>query len=165
MAIGVHPRARARPTCLEQLGWRGDLPMDRVEACLADVGVVFLFAQRHHPAMARVAHIRRALGRRTIFNLLGPLANPGRCKRQLIGVAAPQWLRPMASAAAMLGAERVVTVHGGGLDEIAVHAPSQLVWSQGSHLTEELFDPALNGMGPHSRMPSPAERPRKMRTH
>lgn len=136
---------------LASLGWQGDLPIDRLEACLDEVGIVFLHAQRHHPAMARVAPIRRQLGRRTIFNLLGPLANPAGVKRQMVGVFAPDWLAPLAQAGAALGADSMLSVHGDGLDEIAVHAPSQLVWMAQGQLGEEQFDPALHGVGLHPR--------------
>ena len=136
---------------LASLGWQGDLPLDRLEACLAEVGIVFLHAQRHHPAMARVAPIRRQLGRRTIFNLLGPLANPAGVKRQMLGVFAPQWLAPLAEAGAALGADAMLTVHGDGLDEMAVHAPSALMWMREGQLAPETFDPASHGVGLHPR--------------
>ncbi len=136
---------------LASLGWQGDLPFDRLEACLDSVGIVFLHAQRHHPAMARVAPIRRQLGRRTIFNLLGPLANPAGVKRQMVGVFSPAWLAPMAQAGTALGADAMLTVHGGGLDEIAVHAPSRLLWMNGGQMHEELFDPSVHAVGPHPR--------------
>jgi len=134
---------------LASLGWQGDLPTARLEACLEDVGIVFLHAQRHHPAMARVAPVRRRLGRRTIFNLIGPLANPAGVKRQMVGVFAPVWLAPMAQAGAALGADAMLIVHGDGLDEIAVHAPSRLLWMAQGLLREERFDPAAHGLGPH----------------
>jgi len=136
---------------LVSLGWQGDLPLDRLEACLDEVGIAFLHAQRHHPAVARVAPVRRQLGRRTIFNLLGPLANPARVKRQMVGVFSPAWLVPVAQAGVALGSEAMLTVHGDGLDEIAVHAPSRLVWMQGGQLSEALFDPAVHAVGPHPR--------------
>jgi anthranilate phosphoribosyltransferase len=136
---------------LEALGWRADLPFERVEACLAETGITFLFAQRHHPAMARVAAVRRALGVRTIFNLLGPLANPAGVRRQMVGVPAPAWGAPMAEAALALGAEAVLTVHGAGLDEIAVHAPSTLWMGEGAAVREAGFDPQAHGLGPHPR--------------
>ncbi|MGL6044523.1 MAG: anthranilate phosphoribosyltransferase [Sandaracinobacteroides sp.] len=134
---------------LEALGWQGGLPVARVEACLARTGVGFLFAQAHHPAMARVAPIRRALGKRTIFNLLGPLANPAGVKRQMIGVFAPHWVEPMARAALALGGEAVLAVHGGGLDEIAVHAESRMVRGTAVGLGEERFSPGAHGLGLH----------------
>jgi anthranilate phosphoribosyltransferase len=134
---------------LEALGWRPDQPLARAEASLAQTGVAFLFAQNHHPAMARVAPIRRAIGRRTIFNLLGPLANPAGVKRQMIGVFAPQWTRPVAQAAIALGGDMTLSVHGGGLDEIAVHADSGLVRADAHGLSEEQFSPGAHGLGRH----------------
>ena len=102
-----------------------ELPFDRQQPCLDAVGIIFLHAARHHPAMARVAPVRRALGRRTIFNLLGPLANPAGVRRQLVGVFAEKWLRPMAEALNQLGSERAMAVHGDGFDELAVSGPSR----------------------------------------
>lgn len=136
---------------LAALGWAEDLPTDRAEAALHEIGIAFLPAFRHHPAMARVAPIRRALGRRTIFNLLGPLANPAGVRRQMIGVFAPAWLVPVAEAARGLGSTAVLTVHGDGLDEIAVHAPSQLARLAGDGVETAGFDPATHGLGPHPR--------------
>ena len=86
---------------------------------MRETGIVFLFAQTHHPAMRHVAAARRAIGKRTIFNLLGPLANPARVKRQLVGVFAEEWLTPYAEALRALGSERAMVVHGrDGLDEL-----------------------------------------------
>lgn len=136
---------------LEALGWKSDLPMERVEASLHELGVTFLFAQRHHPALARVASVRRALGRRTIFNLLGPLANPASVAHQMIGVAAPQWLEPIAEAGAALGGAEILTVHGGGLDEIAVHTGTELRRVRNGRVEAERFDPEQVGLGLHSR--------------
>lgn len=131
---------------LAALGWSADLPFDRLERCLDDVGIVFLHAQRHHPAMARVAPIRRALGRRTIFNLLGPLANPAGVRRQMIGVFSAAWLQPMAQAARLLGAEAALLLNGAGLDEIALHGPSHLLWLRNGALHPALFDPETAGV-------------------
>ena len=132
---------------LEALGWKSDLPLDRVEACLFETGMTFVFAQSHHPALARVAPVRRALGRRTIFNLVGPLANPAGVLRQMIGVPLPRWMEPMALAAASLGAEEVLTVHGGGLDEVAVHGSSALCRIREGRMQHEHFDPVSAGIG------------------
>lgn len=134
---------------LEALGWRADMAVARAEACLHTVGVAFLFAQSHHPAMARVAPIRRAIGRRTIFNLLGPLANPAGVARQMIGVFAEGWARPVAEAALALGGERVLAVHGGGLDEVAVHSETLLVRGDAGGVRDERFAPEAHGLGRH----------------
>jgi anthranilate phosphoribosyltransferase len=89
------------------------------------VGVGFMFAQAHHPAMAHVAPVRRDLGFRTIFNMLGPLSNPAGASRQLVGVYGADKILPMAEALRALGCEAAWVVHGdGGLDEIALSGPS-----------------------------------------
>ncbi|MBT9445079.1 MAG: anthranilate phosphoribosyltransferase [Hyphomonadaceae bacterium] len=109
---------------LEALGVKltGDGPT--LEQCLREAGIAFLFAQNHHPAMRHVAAARRELGHRTIFNLLGPLSNPARVKRQLVGVFSPEAVTPMAKALALLNAERAWVVHGaGGLDELSCQGP------------------------------------------
>jgi anthranilate phosphoribosyltransferase len=134
---------------LAAIGVPLDLPVARLEAALHEVGIAFLFAQRHHPAIARVAPVRRALGRRTIFNLLGPLANPAGVRRQMIGVFAEAWVRSVAEAAVALGSDAVLAVHGGGLDEIALHAPSTLAWMRGGQVRMAAFDPAAHGIVAH----------------
>ena len=83
---------------LEALGVKIDLAPQAAERILRETGIVFLFAQTHHPGMRHVAGARQAIGRRTIFNLLGPLANPAQVKRQLVGVFAEEWLMPYAEA-------------------------------------------------------------------
>lgn len=105
---------------LEALGVKlaGDAPT--LERCLSEAGVAFLFAQNHHPAMRHVALARRELGKRTIFNLLGPLSNPAGVKRQLVGVFAADYAEPMAQALRTLACEMALVVHGaGGLDELS----------------------------------------------
>lgn len=106
---------------LEALGVRLTGDVATLERALADAKIAFLFAQHHHPAMRHVAAARKAYGQRTIFNLLGPLANPARVKRQLVGVFDAVYAAPMRDALAALGAARASVVHGhGGLDEIAI---------------------------------------------
>lgn len=136
---------------LEALGWCGELSIGRIEACLREVGVTFLFAPRYHPALARVAPIRKALGQRTIFNLIGPLANPAGVRKQLIGVPTPDWLEVIARAGIALGSEAVLTVHGGGLDEVAVHANTSICRADPEGISWEEFDPVARGLALHDR--------------
>jgi anthranilate phosphoribosyltransferase len=126
-----------------------DVAPERLHACLDSVGITFLHAARHHPAMARVAPVRRALGRRTIFNLLGPLANPAGVRRQLVGVFAPDVMRPMAEALATLGSTHATIVHGDGYDEMTVTGDSQMVTLAGGHITESAFAPETANVARH----------------
>jgi anthranilate phosphoribosyltransferase len=104
---------------LEILGVRVSLPPEAASRCLHETGTCFLFAQTYHPAMKHVAPVRKQLGVRTIFNLLGPICNPARVKRQLIGVYAQEWIEPVAEVLRALGAEKAWVVHGSdGLDEL-----------------------------------------------
>jgi len=120
-------RAGAADT-LEALGLDLDRASARAEASLADLGIAFLFAQKHHPALARLAPIRRAIGRRTIFNIIGPLCNPARVTRQLLGVARVDYLETVAQALDMLGTEAGLVVSGEeSLDELSIAGPSRSV--------------------------------------
>jgi len=106
---------------LEALGVKIDLSPEAARLCIENTGVCFLFAQSFHPAMKHVAPVRRALGFRTIFNLLGPLSNPAGVKRQLLGVYALEWMEPVAKVLGTLGAEKAWVVHGNdGLDEVSI---------------------------------------------
>ncbi len=112
---------------LEALGLNLDRAMETAEATLSDLGICFLFAQKHHPALGPIMPIRRAIGRRTIFNLLGPLCNPAGVTRQLVGVATPALIETYAQAIALLGLDRAMVVSGDeGLDEISVSGSSTL---------------------------------------
>jgi anthranilate phosphoribosyltransferase len=113
---------------LEALGLDLDRASARAEESLADLGIAFLFAQKHHPALGRLAPIRRAIGRRTIFNLIGPLANPARVTRQLLGVARVDYLPTVAEALELLGTEAGLVVSGEeSLDELSIAGPSRAV--------------------------------------
>jgi anthranilate phosphoribosyltransferase len=113
---------------LEALGLDLDRASARAEASLADLGIAFLFAQKHHPALARLATVRRAIGRRTIFNLIGPIANPARVTRQLIGVARPDYLSTYGEALRLLGCESAMLVSGDEpLDELSVSMSSTVL--------------------------------------
>jgi anthranilate phosphoribosyltransferase len=113
---------------LSSLGVRIGLDATLLETCLLDAGLCFMFAQTHHASMRHVAPVRVELGTRTLFNLLGPLANPAGVTRQLLGVPSDAWMVPLTEALRELGSERVWTVHGSdGLDEITTTGPSAVV--------------------------------------
>lgn len=104
-----------------------DLSPEGISACIDRIGIGFLFAPRHHGAMRHAASVRRELGVRTLFNLLGPLANPAGARRQVVGVFAPQWQQPLAEVLGQLGALHVLVAHSeDGLDELSVSAPSRI---------------------------------------
>lgn len=112
---------------LRALGVNIEAERSQIERAIRDAHLGFMMAPRHHGAMRHVAGARVELGTRTIFNLLGPLANPAGAKRQLIGVFAREWIEPMARVLGQLGTERAWVVHGSdGLDEITTTGPSDV---------------------------------------
>lgn len=112
---------------LEALGARLDLSPTQSRSVLDATGFCFLLAPFYHPGIAHAAPVRRALKVRTIMNLLGPCLNPAHPKVQLLGVADPQLLRPIAETLKALGVERALVVHGSGLDEVALHGFTRAV--------------------------------------
>jgi anthranilate phosphoribosyltransferase len=125
VAVAKHGNRSVSSRCgsadvLAALGVDVDAPRDRVERCIAEVGIGFLFAPRLHPAFKAVAGTRRELGIRTVFNLLGPLANPAGARHQVMGVYEPRWVPVIGGVLVALGAVRAFVVHGDGLDEVAV---------------------------------------------
>jgi anthranilate phosphoribosyltransferase len=117
---------------LEALGLNMDAAGRTAEKSLVELGIGFLFAANHHPAMRRIQPIRQRLGRRTIFNLMGPLSNPARVKRQLIGIARPAYVPIYAQAKARLGSERTLIVSGDeGLDELSLAGGNEIADVQG----------------------------------
>ncbi len=112
---------------LAALGVDLDADIRLVEQSLWDNNIAFLMAPRHHSAMRHVMSARRELGTRTIFNLLGPLSNPARTRRQLVGVYSQAWVRPLAEVLKRLGAEAAWVVHGAdGLDELSITGPTHV---------------------------------------
>ena len=123
-----------------------DIPPTAMAECLKKTGFGFFFAPAHHPATKRAGAIRRDLGFRTIFNFLGPLANPAGVQFQLLGVSNPQMVPVMAEALRDLGVERAIVVGGeDGLDEITLSAPTRAVEIAGGGLKEFKIEPEQFG--------------------
>jgi anthranilate phosphoribosyltransferase len=131
---------------LTALGINVDAPIAALPAILAEAGCVFLFAPRHHPSMRHAAGPRVELGTRTIFNLLGPLANPARVRRQLTGVFSPDWTRPMAETLAALGHESAWIVHGMGLDELTVAGQNHVTALHAGKISSFTVEPEDAGL-------------------
>jgi anthranilate phosphoribosyltransferase len=134
---------------LEALGADIDLSAAQVAACIEEAGFGFMFAPAHHQATRFVIPVRRDLGVRTIFNLLGPLTNPAGASRQLIGVSDADFLERIAGALAILGVERALVVAGeDGLDEVSAGAPTQVVEVNGEEIRRYLLRPEEVGIEP-----------------
>ena len=134
---------------LEVLGLDLSRASEMAEATLADMGICFLFAQKHHPALARIAPIRKALGRKTIFNLTGPLCNPAGVTRQLVGVANPDLIAVYRDAMSMLETETALIVSGEeGLDELSIAGTSYMTSIGLPGIDTEIM-PDRAGLSPH----------------
>jgi anthranilate phosphoribosyltransferase len=137
---------------LEELGVRLELPPERVALAIETIGFGFLFAPRHHAALRHAAEPRRALGVRTVFNMLGPLVNPADAPHQVVGVYDAALLPLYGEVLRSLGRRRAMVVHGeDGLDELSVCAPSLVLNVAGDRLESSRLDPAQWGLGPHPR--------------
>lgn len=128
--VAKHGNRAASSICgsadvLEGLGVNIELDGAGVARCLRDAGIGFMFAQKFHPAMRFVGPVRREIGIRTVFNVLGPLTNPARARHQVLGVASPALAAKLARALARLDTEHALVIHGdGGLDELALTGPN-----------------------------------------
>lgn len=111
---------------LAALGVRGDIEPERARAIVEEIGIVFLYARVYHPAMGRVAGVRSEIGVRTVFNLLGPLANPAGAEAQLVGVYSPALTETVAGVLKSLGVGRAMVVNGSGIDEISTAGPTRV---------------------------------------
>ena len=132
---------------LEALGLNLERAVETAEATLADLGICFLFAARHHPALGRLMPLRKKLGRRTIFNLMGPLANPAQVRRQLVGIARPAYVPIYAEAILRLGTEHSLVVSGDeGLDELSLAGGNEVAEVTGSELAMRRVSPADAGL-------------------
>ena len=132
---------------LEGLGLNLKAPLQAVVDAIAGTGVTFLFAPAWHPALVNLAPLRRSLGVRTVFNLLGPLVNPLRPQAQVLGVARPDLLDPMAGALQQLGVDRSIVVHGaGGLDEASLAGANDLRLIQAGQIVSRSLKPEDLGL-------------------
>ncbi|MGD9868985.1 MAG: anthranilate phosphoribosyltransferase [Hyphomicrobiales bacterium] len=132
---------------LTALGVKLDVTPDVVARAISEAGVGFMFAPAHHSAMKHVGPVRAEMAVRTIFNILGPLANPAGAKRQVIGVYSKDWLEPLAEVAGALGSERVWVVHGSdGLDEITTTGATDVAEYRDGKVTTFRITPADAGV-------------------
>jgi anthranilate phosphoribosyltransferase len=135
---------------LEALGLDMDAAGRTAEKTLAEIGICFLFAKNHHPAMARIQPIRVRIGQRTIFNLMGPLSNPAKVTSQLIGIARPAYVPIYAGAMARLGTGKSLIVSGDeGLDELSLAGGNEVAVVTGHTFTMERIDAGAAGL-PHA---------------
>lgn len=135
---------------LAALGVNLSLTPAQITQCISSAGIGFMFAPDHHKALANVAHVRRQLGFRTVFNLLGPLCNPAFIKRQMVGVFAERWLVPYAEVLRGLGSTSAWVVHGeDGLDELSVSAPTRVVELKNGRIASFTIAPADAGLPVH----------------
>ena len=127
---------------MEQLGLNLDMSPEDVERCIEQVGIGFMYAPNFHPAMKNVSSVRREIGVRTVFNILGPLTNPAGANAQLIGVCDLDLLEPMARVALNLGARSVMTVHGlDGVDEISLTGTTAILHATNGNVTTDEIEP------------------------
>lgn len=133
---------------LEALGVVVELSPEGVKRCVEKVGMGFCLAARYHPAFRFAAPARREIGIPTVFNLLGPMANPGRVKRQLIGVANPLVAERMLASLRLHGSTSSWVVHGGGLDELTTTGPSSVLELRGGNVRTFTVDPVSLGLAP-----------------
>ncbi|MEL7218490.1 MAG: anthranilate phosphoribosyltransferase, partial [Pseudomonadota bacterium] len=132
---------------LEALGLDMDAAGKTAEKTLAEIGICFLFAKNHHPAMGRIQPIRKKIGKRTIFNLMGPLSNPAKVKSQLIGIARPAYVPIYAGAMVKLGTGRSLIVSGDeGLDELSLAGGSEVAVVTGNSFEMQRLHPSDVGV-------------------
>lgn len=132
---------------LEALGLDLDRAVETAESTLSEIGIGFLFAARHHPALGRLMPLRKSLGRRTIFNLMGPLANPAQVSRQLVGIARPAYVPIYADALLRLGTEHSMVISGDeGLDELSLAGGNEVADIRSGELSMRRVTPHDAGL-------------------
>ena len=131
----------------EYLGYNLDRTSQDISAMLEEFGICFMFAQKFHPAMRHVAPARKKIGKRTAFNILGPLCNPAGVKRQLVGVSSESYLERLPRLLGMRGAESVMTVRSeDGMDELATHTKSRICTLSGGKINTRIIRPESLGL-------------------
>ena len=134
---------------LEALGVKIDLPPEAVAECIRRAGVGFMFAQTYHPAMKFAAPLRREIGIRTVFNVLGPLTNPTGVKRQVLGVGRADLVGTMADVLVRMGTEHALVVHGNeGLDELSISGPTLVADARDGQVSRYEIEPGDFGLEP-----------------
>ena len=133
---------------LERLGVRLDPSPEVGRRCLDDLGICFVFAPQYHPGVRHIAPVRRALGVRTVFNLVGPIANAARPPWQMMGIYDPALCEAAVRTLQLLGREVALVVHGSGLDEVALHGPTTGVLLQGGEIRRVTITPEDAGLTP-----------------
>ena len=155
--VAKHGNRAASSACgsadvLEALGVKIDLGPEGVARCVEETRVGFMFAPRYHPAMRHAGPVRREIGIRTVFNVLGPLANPAGVRRILLGVPSPALGEKIARVLAELGTDHALVVHGeDGLDEISPSAPTRTWEVRGQSVREGRLEPGELGVAPAGR--------------
>lgn len=145
--VAKHGGRSVSSTCgsadvLESLGVNVNLLPEQVARCITEVGLGFMFAPNHHSAMKHAAPVRRELGVRTLFNLLGPMTNPAGAKNQLMGVFKPELVGMLARVLQSLGSQHVMVVHGAdGMDEISLAAETHVAELKGGNIVEYQLHP------------------------
>jgi anthranilate phosphoribosyltransferase len=147
---------------IEQAGINLNLTPDKIQQCIEQIGIGFLFAPQHHPALQHAKQARKELGIRTFLNLLGPLTNPANATSLVVGVFAPKWLEVLAKVLINLGCQHAAIVHSeDGLDEISIAAPTQVAEVKSGkiyqyHITPEQYGFRRQSLDP-IRVQSPAQ--------
>ncbi len=132
---------------LKALGVNIDADMRLIEKSIAEAGIGFMMAPRHHSATRHVAGARVEMAIRTVFNMLGPLSNPAMVDRLMVGVFAPEWVQPVAEVLRELGAKRAWVVHGsGGIDELATNGPAQVASLANGEISDFVVEPKEAGL-------------------
>jgi anthranilate phosphoribosyltransferase len=135
---------------LEALGVNLSMSPQTAQHCLTQANLCFLYAPAYHSGFKHAAPVRKAMGIRTLFNILGPLVNPAKPSTMLLGVYTPELLKPMAEALKMTGVTRAFVVHGSGLDEIALHGETQVIEINNGQLSERIISPCDFGLPTYS---------------